>query len=169
MENKKSLLSNKAREMKTYFHFRASDDNKEVATDLFLNSIFFVSLIFLDQVSKYLIRFFGGFYLCNPEIAWNIKIPISVFWIIWICIIFFVVYLIWKNLTKEKPNKMFLISLLLILSGAIGNLIDRITFGCIIDFIDLHVWPVFNLADSFITIGAILVVIYNFQFSIFKK
>ena len=43
--------------------------------------------------------------------------------------------------------------LILILSGALGNLIDRLWFGYVIDFIDLRVWPVFNVADSCITIG----------------
>jgi signal peptidase II len=47
----------------------------------------------------------------------------------------------------------------LILAGAIGNLIDRILFGHVIDFIDIHIepvfyWPVFNVADSAITLGA---------------
>lgn len=42
----------------------------------------------------------------------------------------------------------------LILAGAAGNLIDRIFFGYVIDFIDFRIWPVFNIADSSITIGA---------------
>lgn len=44
----------------------------------------------------------------------------------------------------------------LILTGALGNLYDRLTLGFVVDFIDLRVWPVFNGADSFITIGAVL-------------
>ncbi len=44
-------------------------------------------------------------------------------------------------------------SLGLILGGAIGNLIDRLRCGYVIDFLDLRVWPVFNLADSAITVG----------------
>lgn len=44
----------------------------------------------------------------------------------------------------------------LILGGAVGNLIDRLRVGFVIDFIDLRVWPVFNLADSAITIGVML-------------
>ncbi len=43
----------------------------------------------------------------------------------------------------------------LILGGAIGNLIDRHHYGRVIDFIDLRVWPVFNIADSAITVGAV--------------
>ena len=44
----------------------------------------------------------------------------------------------------------------LILGGAIGNWIDRIRFGAVIDFLDFRVWPVFNIADSAITIGVAL-------------
>lgn len=46
--------------------------------------------------------------------------------------------------------------IVLILGGALGNLYDRITLGFVVDFIDLRVWPVFNMADSFITCGGIL-------------
>tara|TARA_Y100000590_G_C15717635_1_gene1012408 strand:- start:2313 stop:2795 length:483 start_codon:yes stop_codon:yes gene_type:complete len=50
------------------------------------------------------------------------------------------------------------LSLLLIISGAIGNLIDRLKYQAVVDFIDFHInnfhWPVFNLADSYITLGA---------------
>ena len=44
----------------------------------------------------------------------------------------------------------------LILGGAAGNLIDRLRSGYVVDFIDLHFWPVFNVADSCITVGAII-------------
>ena len=58
---------------------------------------------------------------------------------------------------KDKNHSIFAaISLSLILAGAIGNLIDRLRFGFVIDFLDFRVWPVFNLADSAITIAAVL-------------
>jgi len=56
-------------------------------------------------------------------------------------------------LAKKKTN--FYLVLALILGGAAGNLIDRLRLGYVVDFIDLHFWPVFNIADSCITIGAI--------------
>jgi signal peptidase II len=55
---------------------------------------------------------------------------------------------------KKKPVYYF--PLALILGGAVGNLIDRLRFGHVIDFIDLHWWPVFNVADSCITIGSLV-------------
>ena len=45
----------------------------------------------------------------------------------------------------------------LILGGAVGNLIDRIRYGGVVDFLDFRVWPVFNVADSSITVGAALI------------
>lgn len=51
------------------------------------------------------------------------------------------------------------LALALILGGAVGNLVDRVRLGYVIDFLDFRVWPVFNIADSAITIGAILFII----------
>ena len=72
------------------------------------------------------------------------------------------ILLIISFLTKEKIIKL---SLLMIASGAIGNAIDRIYFGGVIDFIDIFIynfhWPAFNLADIFISIGVILLFFEN--------
>ncbi len=66
------------------------------------------------------------------------------------------IVLIYLNLKKSKACGWYNISLGLILAGAIGNFFDRIIFGYVIDFLDFRIWPVFNVADSAITIGAIL-------------
>ena len=58
--------------------------------------------------------------------------------------------------SKNKFPFVYVFSLALILSGAIGNLIDRMFFGYVIDFLDFRIWPVFNVADSAITIGAVI-------------
>ena len=47
----------------------------------------------------------------------------------------------------------------LLLGGTIGNLIDRVAYGAVIDFIDFRVWPVFNIADSAVTIGVIILIV----------
>ena len=46
----------------------------------------------------------------------------------------------------------------LLLGGTIGNLIDRIAYGAVIDFIDFRIWPVFNVADSAVTISVVLLI-----------
>lgn len=66
------------------------------------------------------------------------------------------IILIYFGLKDKKYKKSYKFSLSLILAGALGNLIDRISLGYVVDFLDFRVWPVFNLADSAITVGAIL-------------
>ncbi len=74
--------------------------------------------------------------------------------------------ILWMIKTSiNQPYK--LIALSLILSGAIGNLIDRAMFGFVIDFINFHYqdfyWPVFNMADTAITLGVILLLLVDFK------
>jgi len=70
-----------------------------------------------------------------------------------------IIIVITAYLIKSRPlNRSVSIGLGLILGGAVGNLVDRIAFGSVIDFIDLGIWPVFNIADSCITIGAVVLV-----------
>ena len=66
----------------------------------------------------------------------------------------------WKDLTSH--GKLVKWGAVFILAGALGNLYDRITLGFVVDFLDFRVWPVFNVADSFITIGACLFVLSLF-------
>ena len=65
-------------------------------------------------------------------------------------------------LLRRFDNLAVLIALGMIMGGAIGNLIDRLAFGCIIDFLDFRVWPVFNIADSSITVGSALLILNIF-------
>jgi signal peptidase II len=66
-------------------------------------------------------------------------------------------------LARQSGEKLFCLSLALILGGAMGNVVDRIALGYVVDFLDFHVggwhWPAFNLADSSITAGAVLLVV----------
>ena len=66
---------------------------------------------------------------------------------------------------NKQLSRSYILAFSLILGGAIGNLIDRIFYGYVIDFIDLRVWPVFNIADSAVTIGAIIIVFKCFPLS----
>ena len=66
----------------------------------------------------------------------------------------------------KTTNKNLSISLAFIISGALGNLLDRLSHKAVIDFIDIHIdnfhWPAFNFADSYITIGAFIYIFTNF-------
>ena len=70
-------------------------------------------------------------------------------------------------LRKHAAEKMFCIALSLILGGALGNLWDRITLGHVVDFLDFHIsnyhWPAFNVADSAIFLGAMLLILDSFR------
>jgi signal peptidase II len=72
---------------------------------------------------------------------------------------FFILYL----LGRHGHQKLFSLALAMILGGAIGNVIDRVAYGHVIDFLDFHAggwhWPAFNMADSAIVGGALLLVL----------
>ncbi|WP_151445605.1 signal peptidase II [Lacisediminimonas profundi] len=71
----------------------------------------------------------------------------------------FILYLLRRN----AAQRLFCMALALILGGAIGNLIDRVIYGHVIDFLDFHVggwhWPAFNVADAGICVGAALFIL----------
>lgn len=70
-----------------------------------------------------------------------------------------VVILFYLAYKMRNESMVFRLSLGFILGGAIGNLIDRLTQRAVIDFLDFRIWPVFNLADSFITVGVFILII----------
>lgn len=72
-----------------------------------------------------------------------------------------IVWIIRELLMKSAKSKIMLWGCSFVLGGAVGNLIDRLRFGYVIDFIDFRVWPVFNIADSAITIGIALLMAFT--------
>ena len=78
-----------------------------------------------------------------------------------ICVILYIIH------KDEGKRDLFPITMALILGGAIGNMIDRLRLGEVIDFLDLHWyqhhWPAFNIADSAISVGAALLILYMFN------
>ena len=75
-------------------------------------------------------------------------------------------WIIWL-LRKHSAQVLFALALSMILGGALGNLIDRLMYGYVVDFLsfhwDEHYFPAFNLADSAITCGAFLLIIDSFK------
>jgi len=63
-------------------------------------------------------------------------------------------------LSKSVSSWLLRLGLSIVLAGAIGNLIDRIAYGYVLDFFEFRGFPVFNVADSCVTVGAVLIIIY---------
>ena len=67
------------------------------------------------------------------------------------------------ELRKHPEQKLMALALTLVMGGALGNVIDRVRFGAVVDFIQWHAagfyWPAFNIADSAITVGAVLLIV----------
>ena len=74
--------------------------------------------------------------------------------------------ILWWMRRNPRGQTLFALSLALILGGALGNVIDRLRFGHVVDFLDFHAfgwhWPAFNVADSAITLGAGLLILESF-------
>jgi signal peptidase II len=69
-------------------------------------------------------------------------------------------------IVRRPGERLLCTGLALILGGALGNVIDRLRFGQVVDFLDVHAggwhWPAFNVADSAITVGAVLLILEGF-------
>ena len=128
-------------------------------------------IVFLDQITKFLIKqnfqlnqsipiiknILHLTYITNTGSAFGLFKGLNVFFILFSII---VIILIFYYLNKTKENeKALLFAIGLLLGGTIGNLIDRVFYGVVTDFIDFRIWPVFNLADSAVSISVILLIV----------
>lgn len=94
----------------------------------------------------------------------------SMFVAVNVVIIGLITYFIFSK--KEELSKLILIALHLVLAGGIGNLIDRIARGFVIDYIDISPlikYPVFNLADIFVVIGCLIIAVFLVKDTVIKK
>jgi len=127
------------------------------------STLLVLSLLGLDQASKYYFRnLFDGPVEILPDIGFQLayntgiafSLPVSTWATIPLTIVV-IVFLTWQ-LWRQKLPGLTRLGLCLILAGAVGNLIDRVLFSAVTDFISVYSFPIFNLADSFITIGVVL-------------
>ena len=136
-----------------------------------------LAIIALDQITKYLIvnslssydsiEVFSFLHIVNVRNTGAAfgsfkSLGSSFFIIVAVAAIIFIVYLLMKRAYNT-------FGLSLILGGAIGNLIDRILYGQVVDFVDFSIgsyhWPAFNVADSALTVGIIIILLT----SVFRK
>tara|TARA_Y100000310_G_C20613316_1_gene779192 strand:+ start:1139 stop:1600 length:462 start_codon:yes stop_codon:yes gene_type:complete len=127
--------------------------------------------IIIDQLTKFLINM-------NLELNQSIPVINNVFHLTYILnsgagfgilqqqklllifISIIVIGVILYYIRKIKNEKVLQVLAGLVLGGTMGNLIDRISYGYVIDFLDFRIWPIFNFADSFLTISVIGLIIY---------
>ena len=142
-----------------------------------ISSLIVFSIFLLDRLSKiYVIyldkKFLGSELLSskflNIRLIWNEGIAFgllsfneTIFYNALTFLILIIILIIFFMLSKSNGIKKF--SLMMILGGAIGNVYDRIFYGAVPDFIDFHIgnfhWFIFNVADIFITLGVIFMII----------
>jgi len=98
-------------------------------------------------------------YIQNPYSAFGLlKFHNAIFVIIALLVILIVIFFL-RDRIAEK-NKLVFFSLIFLLGGSLGNIIDRLRVGSVIDFLDFRIWPIFNIADSAINIGLFLLVVH---------
>ena len=141
--------------------------------DILLASLTTLTVIFIDRITKIFFskllsygeslpvihNVFHMTLVHNTGIAFGLfKDQGAVFVVVpVIAVILLIVNIYYYQQNDQVLSRTYIVAFSLILAGAIGNLIDRMQYGYVIDFIDFRVWPVFNIADSAITIGALIV------------
>ena len=140
-----------------------------------------VAIIALDQWSKWAIKTSFNLYQSKPVIqdllhftyvtndgmAFGLSFPGGkhILLVMTILLTGFIIGFLWK---EREGHPLVKYGLALILSGAVGNLIDRLLYGKVVDFLDLMIgdfhWYIFNVADSSVTIGMVLFIVHSIIF-----
>ena len=142
-----------------------------------LIGIIFV-IVALDQWSKWMIKtsynlyqsepiiegFFYFTYVTNDGMAFGLSFPggKTILLIVTLILTGVIMWMLWK---EKNSHNLIRYGLTLILAGAIGNMIDRILYGKVVDFLDIMIgsfnWYIFNVADSAVTSGMILFILHT--------
>ena len=135
------------------------------------------AVIVLDQVTKaivlssiqfgeriYFLPFWNWVLTMNPGAAFSLLAD-QPGWQRWFFTLLALAVSAWiaLELRRHPEQKLLSLALALVMGGALGNVIDRVRFGAVVDFVQWHAaglyWPAFNVADAAITVGAILLVV----------
>lgn len=132
--------------------------------------------VILDQLVKYFVytymelgetipvirSVFHFTYISNPGAAFGV-LPHQDFFLLGIVGVLFIAFFWLRKRIPAKPLY-FPLAVGCVLGGALGNAIDRVRFGGVVDFIDFRVWPVFNVADMAICLGVTLIMFYFWRY-----
>ena len=131
----------------------------------FISKVFVSSYLPLDNSITVISGFFDLTYVKNTGIAWSLFDKSELFVIIASGLI---ILALASYMFKDNPSKLSMkIAYAFILGGALGNFINRIFYGYVIDFLDFKIfgynYPIFNLADIFIVVGGIILVLSTWR------
>jgi len=149
---------------------------------LYISIFLVLAVVVLDQLTKLLVvnsfrlheslviipNFFNLTYLTNKGAAFGFLAGVTSAWrhyffLILVSVALVLLCIAWFRMRKD--HRFYGPALAMIAGGAIGNVIDRVRFGAVVDFLDFHVaghhWPVFNVADSAITVGVAFFLLAN--------
>lgn len=98
--------------------------------------------------------FVGLKYALNPGIAWGMQFPSGIQEGMIIIALIVVGYMAWQsNIALPAPNRWSPIAYGMIIGGGLGNIIDRLRDGYVTDYVQIGTFPIFNVADSFVSVG----------------
>lgn len=130
-----------------------------------------ISVLVADQLSKLWIKSFLDLgesfpeswpvrftYVQNTGIAFGIKA--NQFFLVFVTSAVVVALLVFLLRCYQFQTKLVRVALSSILGGAVGNLVDRVYQGYVVDFVDIRVWPIFNIADSSVVVGVSLLIFF---------
>lgn len=126
-----------------------------------------ILVVVIDQITKAIVRgaipigesltLIPGFvyltHIANSGAAFGILQNYRAIFFVAAAIVIGLIFYFQRTLAKDNRGMNLLLGL--VMGGAIGNLIDRVAIGAVTDFVDFRFWPVFNVADSAIVVGAI--------------
>ena len=136
------------------------------------------AIVTLDQWSKWMVKtsyklyhsepviqgFFHFTYVTNDGMAFGLSFPggKQILLVVTLVLTGVIIWMLWK---ERNSHNLIRYGLSFILAGALGNMIDRIIYGKVVDFLDIMIgdfhWYIFNVADSSVTIGMILFILHT--------
>ena len=136
---------------------------------LFLLGVLFVA----DRLLKNVIWFslphalagrWGNFFIhpvLNEDISFSIPIPNSVYSPFMIALVLVITFLVSQAVREYREGNSHFFWWGLVVAGAVSNMLDRIQLGGVLDYIDLRIWPVFNVSDAYISLGIIMILLHS--------
>jgi lipoprotein signal peptidase len=130
---------------------------------LFFGILF--AVFFINQYFKHKTLASGRFFLCNKGVSFGLFLPEGLFWLLTALALFFIALYCSRLLLKKCFVGIILVAVAFVLGGVLSNLFDRLTLGCVLDYIVLgEYFPfVFNIADASVSFGVPLLLFFVYK------